>query len=185
MKVKFNQAAHIQKKDYKLGVHEIPKAVLKDPYFLKLVHHGLIMHVDDATPIKPDTTAERLEKFKALIHKKISEKDPDPKVAAAKLKADYDRDKFIDDVPKSGKPKKGKVKEEEPVEELDPSATDPIMEYDEDDLADAESDEVDESDEDEVDEDDADEEEADEEEEEKPAPKKPAAKKKSVKKKNK
>lgn len=74
MKVQFKQAVCINGRDYKLGVHEIPKELLATKHFHKLILSG---YVTEAEPVKisADTPEQIQKKFVDSIYSgKVSPK---------------------------------------------------------------------------------------------------------------
>jgi hypothetical protein len=72
----FKQAVHLKGKDYKRGSHDVSTEVEQDPFFLKLVHAGLVDEVDSAKELKQETVQERSQR---LYEKLAPKKETAPK----------------------------------------------------------------------------------------------------------
>lgn len=79
MRYQFKQAAHVNGKDYLLGVHDVSESTEYHPHFLRLVSAGLIVEAENASPVSTDTHQERSQR---LLHKIMKRKDPKSAEAA-------------------------------------------------------------------------------------------------------
>lgn len=107
IKVKFEQAAHVGGKDYGKGTHELPKSVLKDGYFNKLLKAGHVK-ADGSAP-SAETDQQRQDKInKKLIAqsdatiKKVAEaqtpvEGDEPGVEDEESEDFFDGDEFADE----------------------------------------------------------------------------------------
>jgi len=107
MKVHFKQATLINKKTYKVGVHDVHESVIDDHYFKRLQSVGLVVESDGELVEKPkkeksplDLKAEQmLARNKSNAAKVLAAQQP----KAEELKAE---DEALSDEPKSKKKKK-------------------------------------------------------------------------------
>lgn len=76
MKVQFKQAAHIEGRDYQLGIHAVPEKVLANKFFQRLAHAGLIVEVDEAKVAPTETVDERQKRFVQKIMSVSEKKSP-------------------------------------------------------------------------------------------------------------
>lgn len=76
MKVQFKQAAHIEGRDYLLGIHAVPEKVLANKFFQRLAHAGLIVEVDEAKVAPTESADERQKRFVEKIMKASEKKSP-------------------------------------------------------------------------------------------------------------
>lgn len=59
MRVLFKQSVHLCGRDYALGSHDVSDAVMRHPFFQKLVNAGLILDAEEAKIISPIPVQER------------------------------------------------------------------------------------------------------------------------------
>lgn len=82
MRYQFKQSVSIQKKDYRVGVHEVSENVEYDPTFIKYVEKGLIVEAESQKVISTESAKEKAEKLHETLVKRR-----DAKKAAGKPKA--------------------------------------------------------------------------------------------------
>ena len=80
MNLQFKHAVHLCGKDYRLGVHNVPEAVLKDDHFKKYMELGWIVEPPAEALIEP------LHVRQARLAAKINAQLPSKKIAADPIK---------------------------------------------------------------------------------------------------
>jgi len=89
MMLLFKSAHCVGGKDYKKGVHEVPKEALKDPYLLKLVKMGLVF---EAPEVKKNEAPKVSKKLLAALESEAVEEKVEalPVVIIGDVSDDYE-----------------------------------------------------------------------------------------------
>lgn len=109
MMILFKSSRCVAGKDYKKGVHDVPKEALKDPYFLKLVELGEVFEAPQA-PKKEDTKA-RSESLKKKLEAEAEEEETEAEEAESEDSEESEEEPeededFLEEPKKKAKKKK-------------------------------------------------------------------------------